>query len=102
HLYQGNLAKIEPYREIRESFHLDDSEIVYIGDDLVDIPLIRRVGVGIAVANALPEVQKIATYVTKTKGGQGAVREVIELILKAQNKFDIAVEKITKDTYKDS
>jgi len=102
HLYQGNLAKIEPYREIRESFHLDDSEIVYIGDDIVDIPLIRRVGVGIAVANALPEVQKTATYVTRTKGGQGAVREVIELILKAQNKFDIAVEKITKDTYKDS
>ncbi|HCK98648.1 MAG TPA: hypothetical protein DHW42_00885 [Candidatus Marinimicrobia bacterium] len=101
HLYQGNLAKIEPYLTIKEKFKLTDEEIVYIGDDLVDIPLLRRVGVGIAVANALPEVKQYAAYVTKASGGHGAIREAIELILKAQDKFNLAVERVTKVTYKD-
>jgi len=101
HLYQGNLAKIEPYLIIKEKFKLTDEEIVYIGDDLVDIPLLRRVGVGIAVANALPEVKRYAAYVTKASGGHGAIREAIELILKAQDKFNLAVERVTRATYKD-
>jgi 3-deoxy-D-manno-octulosonate 8-phosphate phosphatase (KDO 8-P phosphatase) len=101
HLYQGNLAKIEPYLVIKEKFKLTDEEIVYIGDDLVDIPLLRRVGVGIAVANALSEVKQYAAYVTKAAGGHGAIREAIELILKAQDKFNLAVERVTKVTYKD-
>ncbi|MCD6441155.1 MAG: HAD hydrolase family protein, partial [Candidatus Marinimicrobia bacterium] len=96
-----NLAKIEPYLVIKEKFKLTDEEIVYVGDDLVDIPLLRRVGVGIAVANALPEVKQYAAYVTKAAGGHGAIREAIELILKAQDKFNLAVERVTKATYKD-
>jgi len=100
-LFQGNLAKLEPYAEIKKKFQVSDEEIAYIGDDLIDIPLLKRVGVPISVANALSEVKKHALYVTKRKGGDGALREVIELILKAQEKFIPALEILTKDTYKD-
>ncbi|MDO9548713.1 MAG: HAD hydrolase family protein [Candidatus Marinimicrobia bacterium] len=102
HLYQGNLAKIEPYLKIKADFDLNDAEILYIGDDLVDIPLIRRAGVGVAVANAAQIVKNAADYVTHVRGGHGAVREVIELLLNAQDKFAMALEKLTKHTYKDN
>ncbi len=101
HLYQGNIAKIEPYREIKAKFNLDDSEILYIGDDLADIPLIKKAGVGVAVANSLVEVKEQADYITQNPGGHGAVREIIELVLKTQNKFSAALIKITKNSYKD-
>ena len=101
HLYQGNLAKIEPYREIRRTFKLDDSEILYIGDDLVDIPLLRRAGVGVAVANAPQMVKDTADYITTAAGGNGAVREVIEMTLNAQGLLKKAFEALTKHTYKD-
>jgi len=101
HLYQGNLAKIEPYRKIRREFRLQDAEILYIGDDLVDLPLIRRAGVGVAVANAHPGVKEAADYVTRQEGGSGAVREIIELLLTAQDKYIVAVETLNKHTYKD-
>lgn len=100
-LYQGNLAKIEPYNEIKRKSGFTDEEIAYIGDDLVDIPLLRRVGVPFSVANALPEVRASAVYVTVRAGGNGAVREIIELILKTQSKFEAALAVLTKHTYKD-
>lgn len=101
HLYQGNLAKIEPYRRIRDCFQLPDAAIAYIGDDLADIPLLRRVGAPFTVANALPEVKKHAIYVTEKSGGCGAFREVIELIFKIQGIFDKALAVVTKDHYKE-
>ncbi|MFA4838042.1 MAG: HAD hydrolase family protein [Candidatus Neomarinimicrobiota bacterium] len=100
-LFQGNLAKLEPYAEIKKKFQVSDDEVAYIGDDLIDIPILKRVGVPISVANALPEVKKCAIYVTQRNGGDGALREAIELILKAQEKFVPALEILTKDTYKD-
>lgn len=102
HLYQGNMAKLEPYLQIKQKFQVSDEEIVYIGDDFADIPVMRKVGVGVAVADALPEVKKYARYITKAAGGQGAIREVIELVLKTQNKFETAVQILTKEKYKDS
>ncbi len=101
HLYQGNLAKLEPYRKIRAAHGLKDAEILYIGDDLVDLPLIRRAGVGVAVANAHPGVKDVADYVTRKEGGAGAVREIIDLLLTAQDKYISAVEALNKHTYKD-
>ncbi len=100
-LYQGNLAKLEPYENIKKRFKVSDAEIVYIGDDIIDIPLMKRVGLPVAVANALAEVKQSALYVTRMKGGDGAVREVIELVLEALNLKRQAVEVLTKDTYKD-
>lgn len=100
-LYQGNLAKIEPYILIKKKFRLQDEEIAYIGDDLADIPLLKQVGVPVSVANALEEVKEKSLYVTCKAGGEGALREFIELVLKAQGKFKEALEIVTKDIYKD-
>jgi len=100
-LYQGSLAKIEPYEIIKKRFKVNDAEIAYIGDDIIDVPLLRRVGLPVAVANALAEVKQSALYVTQAKGGEGAVREVIELVLEARGLKKQAIEILTKDTYKD-
>ena len=93
-VYQGNLNKIKPYNEIKKKYNLQDSEICYIGDDLPDLPVLNAVGFGVAVANAREEVKAISDYITVSRGGRGAVREVIELILKRQNKFDVLINQL--------
>ena len=98
-LYQGNLAKLEPYEEIKKRYAVADQEIIYIGDDLPDIPLMKRVGLPVAVANALPEVKQFARYITVLGGGYGAVREVIDLVLNAQHLKSKAIGILTGDTY---
>ncbi|HRU46274.1 MAG TPA: HAD hydrolase family protein, partial [Candidatus Marinimicrobia bacterium] len=95
----GNLAKLEPYAEIKKRYAVTDQEIIYIGDDLTDIPLMKRVGLPVAVANALPEVKQFARYITELGGGYGAVREVIDLVLNAQHLKSKAVGILTRDTY---
>ncbi|MCL4510239.1 MAG: HAD hydrolase family protein [Bacteroidetes bacterium] len=85
-LYQGSLDKITPFEEIKNVYSLSESEIAYVGDDILDLPLLQKVGLSAAPANAVREVKMKVDYVTKARGGQGAVREVIDLILKAQKK----------------
>jgi 3-deoxy-D-manno-octulosonate 8-phosphate phosphatase (KDO 8-P phosphatase) len=70
--------------------------VAYIGDDLIDIPLLRRVGLAVAVADAVDEVKAVCHFITQRPGGQGAVREVIELILRAQGYWDTLLERYTK------
>ena len=65
-----------------------ESEVAYVGDDLPDLAVLKRVGLAVAVANAAPEVKRAAHYTTSRAGGDGAVREVIELIVKAQGKWE--------------
>ena len=90
---QGNFNKLKPYEEIRDQFKLDDEEIAYIGDDFLDLCILKRVGFSVAVANARDEVKAICDYITIATGGNGAVREVIDKILKRQGKlFDIMEE----------
>jgi 3-deoxy-D-manno-octulosonate 8-phosphate phosphatase (KDO 8-P phosphatase) len=88
YVYQGHTEKIPILQEILADAKIDPSEVAYIGDDFTDIVVMRRVGFGIATANCRPELKSIAHHVTVTPGGQGAVREVIEMILKAQGKWD--------------
>ena len=87
HIFQGHLDKTGPWEEICAATGAADDEVCYIGDDLPDTPLLRRAGLGVAVANARPEVKSVADYVTVTPGGQGALREVIELIMKARGEW---------------
>jgi 3-deoxy-D-manno-octulosonate 8-phosphate phosphatase (KDO 8-P phosphatase) len=87
YVYQGHTEKIPILQEILADAKIDSSEVAYIGDDFTDVVVMRRVGLAIATANARPEVKEIAHYVTKVPGGQGAVREVIELLLQAQGKW---------------
>ena len=86
-VYQGRATKLTAYEEILRATGASDAEIAYVGDDLPDLPLLQRAGLAVAVANAAPEVKRAAHYVTARSGGDGAVREVIELIVKAQGKW---------------
>ena len=82
-------------KKIIKEDKLSSSEISYIGDDIVDISSMKLVGLPIAVANACPEVKKYATIITDAKGGHGAVREAIELILKKQGYWEKIIKKYT-------
>ena len=87
-LYQNAFPKIHAYRRMLQDFKLKDEQVCFIGDDLVDIPILKRVGFALAVPNAVEEVKKVVHYVTKKNGGSGAVREVIDLILKTTGKWE--------------
>ena len=93
YVYQGHIEKIPILNEIMADAGVDKHEIAYIGDDLTDIVVMHRVGLAIATANARVEVKQEAHYVTSAAGGSGAVREVIELILKAQGLWEEILQK---------
>ena len=87
-LIQGHENKVQAYADVLAQANVGNAEVAYIGDDLNDIPLIVQSGLGVAVADAAIETRERAHYVTKALGGFGAVREVIELILKSQGRWD--------------
>jgi 3-deoxy-D-manno-octulosonate 8-phosphate phosphatase (KDO 8-P phosphatase) len=84
YIYQGHIEKIPVLEEILSKASLAPSEVAYVGDDLTDVVVMRRVGLAIATANARPEVKRHAHFVTSLEGGRGAIREVAELLLRAQ------------------
>ena len=87
YVYQGHTEKIPILEEILADAGIAPAAVAYIGDDLTDVVVMRRVGLAVATANARPEVKRLAHFVTGARGGQGAVREVIELLLKAQGRW---------------
>jgi 3-deoxy-D-manno-octulosonate 8-phosphate phosphatase (KDO 8-P phosphatase) len=89
---QGIEHKLEAMQEIIADLRLTPKQVCYIGDDLPDLPLVRSVGLGVAVADACPELCQVAKYVTTLHGGRGAVRETIELILKAQRRWEDLIQ----------
>jgi len=93
HYFTGQVDKQAAYKELKKDLNLDDDAFAYIGDDLPDIAIIRQVGLGIAVANAVAEVKEFADMHTKLSGGRGAVREACDFILNAQSKKDIALQR---------
>lgn len=95
HLYEKAWSKREPYEQSLADEGLTDREICYVGDDVVDIPIMRRAGFAVAVADAVDEAKRYAHFVTASRGGDGAVREIIELILKSQGKWDELMARYT-------
>ncbi|WP_456443124.1 KdsC family phosphatase [Caldithrix abyssi] len=93
---QGSFEKLPEYEKIKQQMQLSDEQICYIGDDVLDIPVLKRVGFSVAVANARDEVKAIADYVTVAEGGKGAVREVIDKILKWQNKLHVLIDQLSR------
>ncbi len=91
YVYLGQAKKTEAYEECLRKAGVTDEETAYLGDDLPDMPLSQRAGFAIAVANAAPELKAISHYVTENRGGEGAAREVVELILKAQGVWETAI-----------
>jgi 3-deoxy-D-manno-octulosonate 8-phosphate phosphatase (KDO 8-P phosphatase) len=84
HLYQGKRIKLPAYEELKRSTGLRDEQIAYVGDDVVDLPVMTRVGLAIAVQDAHPLAKQHAHWVTPSGGGRGAAREACELIMEAQ------------------
>jgi len=87
-LEQNALEKLGPYERILETAELRDEEVCYVGDDIVDLPLLKRVGLAVCVANGDERLRRHVNLWTRRDGGRGAVREAIELILIAQGKWD--------------
>lgn len=86
-VFQGADDKLVAYEKIKRATRLQDRDIAYIGDDLVDLPLLRHVGMAITVNDCRTDLKRLTDYVTAARGGKGAVREVAELLLKAQRKW---------------
>lgn len=93
---QGDLHKGKKFEEILAQASVDEGEVAFIGDDLPDIAIMRRAELGVAVADAVAECRAAAHYVTRAPGGRGAVREVVELILKSQGRWSDLVEESLK------
>jgi 3-deoxy-D-manno-octulosonate 8-phosphate phosphatase (KDO 8-P phosphatase) len=91
-VYQGQAFKMKAVREIVEKAGVALDEIAYVGDDVVDLPVMRQCGFAVAVANARPKVKAEAHYVTPNKGGEGAGRDAIEFILAAKGVLEKCLE----------
>jgi 3-deoxy-D-manno-octulosonate 8-phosphate phosphatase (KDO 8-P phosphatase) len=92
-IYMKQALKMPAYEEIVRKAAVSDSVVAYVGDDLPDLPVMRRVGLAVAVGDAVPEVKKTAHYTTKALAGHGAIRETVELILKSKGIWDSMIEK---------
>lgn len=92
-LYQGEKNKKEAFKKLLKENQLNAEECLYIGDDLIDIPVLTQVGVAVTVADAGEDMDEFCDFRTKLAGGYGAVREVIELVLKTQDKWDKQTER---------
>ena len=87
-LVQGALLKLPAYERLLKRFRVTDEQVCAIGDDLMELPILLRVGLAVAVPNAVDDVKRVCHYTTSRAGGQGAVREVIDLVLKAKGLWD--------------
>lgn len=92
-IYQKVDDKLKVLKEIIKKQNLLEKEICYLGDELPDIPVLKNVGLSVAVRNAVPEVKACADYVTKKPGGEGAFREIVEMVLKAQGRWREVLDK---------
>lgn len=92
-LYQGAFHKLAHYEEALDTFHMTDEEVCFMGDDILDLVLLERAGLSAAPANARSEVRRVVDVVTTASGGSGAVRELVDLILKTQGKWDEVISK---------
>ena len=87
-VYQKALDKLTPYLNILAQTGLSDAEVAFMGDDVIDIPVLRRVGFAAAPADAVPDVYPHVHFTTRNRGGWGAVREICDLLLRGQGKWD--------------
>ena len=99
HCFQGSLDKTTPYKEVCEIYNLAPENIAYIGDGLIDIPVMLKSGLAIAPKNAHASVKEISDYVTQRQGGGGVLQEVVELILKSKGVYDKTLEHMKQKIY---
>lgn len=95
-IYQNCFDKLKVFKEILKKFKYQPEEICFMGDDLIDIPVLKRVGFAVSVPNAVSETKEIVHYITKRHGGRGAVREICDLIIKTQGKWDETISRYNR------
>ena len=100
HCFQGYLDKISPYSEVCKIYNVKPENIAYIGDGLIDIPVMAKSGFAIAPSNAHQPVKDIADYITEKSGGEGVLREAVELILTQKGIYNQMLKKMEKKIYK--
>ncbi len=88
-LYQNAHDKLAIYDEVKRLYGVGDEAVCFIGDDIVDLPIMRRAGLAVAVPYAIEEIRQIAHWITHREGGRGAVRELVELLLKSQGRWEV-------------
>jgi len=93
HLYQGRRDKLPAFQELLQQLDLQPERVAYVGDDLLDLPIMGRVGLAIAVQDANHEIVKRAHWQTRAKGGRGAAREVCELLMQAQGTYQAMLQR---------
>ena len=98
--YNGGLNKLHAYSDLKKKYSLFDDQIAYLGDDMVDLPVMELVGLPIAVANATLDIIQVAKHTTETKGGEGAFREAVEWIIKKQNRTEEVKEAMIRRVLK--
>ena len=101
-VYNGTLDKNEPYLSLKQKYNLQDDQIAYIGDDIIDLPVMYQVGVPIAVNNAVDLVKDVALYITNKDGGNGAFREAIDWILTTQGRYEEALQIVKEKIFVNS
>jgi 3-deoxy-D-manno-octulosonate 8-phosphate phosphatase (KDO 8-P phosphatase) len=92
-IYMKQPVKMPAYEDVLRKAGATDEEVAFVGDDLPDIPLLRRAGLAVAVGDAVPEVKKVAHYTTKALAGHGAIREAVELVLRAKGIWAEMIDK---------
>lgn len=92
YFYQGQSNKLIAFNKLLQKLNLSADEVAYVGDDVIDLPVMTKVGFAVAVANAHELVKQRSDFITENTGGHGAIREVCDFILKAQGKFDDAMK----------
>lgn len=90
-IYLGAHHKMEAYQDLLDSYALNPDEILYVGDDVPDIPVMERVGLSCCPQDAVPDVKAVADYISHKKGGKGCVREIIEQVLRVQGKWALNI-----------
>lgn len=93
-VYQNSRNKLKIYNKILQNYKIPSQDIAFIGDEIIDISVLEKVGLSIGVPNAVDEVKEKVDYITQKQGGRGAVREVCDLILKLQGKWEKAVAQL--------
>jgi 3-deoxy-D-manno-octulosonate 8-phosphate phosphatase (KDO 8-P phosphatase) len=90
-IYLGAHHKLDAYQDLMDNYDLKAEEILYIGDDIPDIPVMEKVGLGCCPSDAVPDVKARADYISHKKGGEGCVRELIEQVLRVQGKWSLDI-----------
>jgi 3-deoxy-D-manno-octulosonate 8-phosphate phosphatase (KDO 8-P phosphatase) len=96
-VYQGAKDKLVPYREILENLGLSDDQVAYVGDDVVDLPVLRKVGFSATVADAVEDIKPYVDYVSTKSGGRGAVRDVCDYLLKRSGNWGLVTDRYFGD-----